>query len=41
MTNGAIKILAIDDEEINLEILKDDLKLAGYEVFCAEDGQKA
>ena len=41
MDNQKIKILAVDDEEINLEILLDDLTLAGYEVICAEDGQIA
>ncbi len=41
MDNQKIKILAVDDEEINLEILEDDLTLAGYEVICAEDGQIA
>ncbi len=41
MKNGKIKVLAVDDEEINLEILEDDLQLAGYEVLCAENGKKA
>jgi len=41
MENGKIRILAVDDEIINLEILEDDLSLAGYEVICAENGQVA
>lgn len=41
MGNARIKILAVDDEEINLEILQDDLSIAGYEVLCADNGKTA
>ena len=41
MITEKIKILAVDDEKINLEIMVDDLTYAGYEVICAENGQVA
>ena len=33
-----MKILAVDDEECNLEIIDYNLARAGYEVILAEDG---
>lgn len=36
-----IRILAVDDEEFNLDIITDHLKRAGYDVIGAEDGEKA
>src|SRR3974390_783013 len=35
------KILAVDDEEFNLDILTSSLADAGYEVFEARDGLEA
>lgn len=35
------KILAVDDEEFNLDILTDLLGGAGFSVVCAEDGEAA
>lgn len=36
-----IKILAVDDEDFNLQILETDLGEAGFEVICARDGVEA
>ena len=41
MTEEKLKVLAIDDEEFNLEILERTLKKAGYESISIEDGAKA
>lgn len=35
------RVLAVDDEQFNLEILQTDLEEAGYEVICAADGEMA
>jgi CheY-like chemotaxis protein len=35
------RVLAVDDEQFNLEILQTDLEEAGYEVICAVDGDMA
>ena len=36
-----MRVLAVDDEEFNLEILARHLKKAGYEAIAMEDGEKA
>jgi len=41
MQNGKIRILAVDDEAANLEILSENLIDAGYEVLCARNGVNA
>lgn len=35
------RILAVDDEEFNLDIINEYLSSAGFEVICAEDGDEA
>ncbi len=34
------KILVVENEAVNREMLSDDLRLQGYEVVVAEDGQQ-
>lgn len=41
MASRAIRVLCVDDEEFNLDILDKHLKKSGYEVVTAADGQKA
>lgn len=41
MTAEKMKVLAVDDEEFNLEILERHLKKAGYDSVAMEDGEKA
>jgi CheY-like chemotaxis protein len=41
MSTRKPRILAVDDERINLTILQNDLEDSGFEVFCAEDGKAA
>lgn len=38
---GETKILIVDDEEINLQVLENHLSLAGYQVFHAINGEVA
>ncbi len=35
------RILVADDEQIILELIKEILKIRGYEVTCVDDGKKA
>ena len=35
-----MRVLAVDDEEFNLEILSRHLKKAGYEAIAVENGEK-
>jgi len=41
MTNAKPKVLAVDDEMFNLDILQTDLEDAGFDVIRAEDGATA
>jgi CheY-like chemotaxis protein len=41
MSDRKPKILIVDDEVINLDILQNDLEDAGFEVIRAEDGKIA
>ena len=41
MDNEKLKILIVDDEPDILEILKINLKNAGYKVYSASNGKKA
>ncbi len=41
MVAEKLKVLAVDDEEFNLEILERHLKKAGFESIGIEDGEKA
>lgn len=41
MNNGKLKVLVVDDEKVNLELLKEDLSYAGYDVLCACNGEQA
>ncbi len=41
MWENKIKILAVDDNLINLELLKDILNMAGYKCFCTTKGESA
>jgi CheY-like chemotaxis protein len=41
MSDKKIKILAVDDEVFNLDLIQGWLEDAGFEVICAEDGEVA
>ncbi|RJG48474.1 response regulator [Motilimonas pumila] len=41
ISEDAYKILVVDDETINLQILQNLLGLQGYQVYCCQDGHEA
>jgi CheY-like chemotaxis protein len=41
MTNGIRRVLLVDDDTVNLEVLGDVLRSEGYTVVCARNGAEA
>jgi len=41
MRNEQIRVLVVDDEPVNRQVLENHLSIAGYQVFMASDGQQA